>query len=358
MSRKNVFLYDIDVPEIVQKKAEEAFSMIKAEGETMVKKESTKQKYSAKKEEGRPVKNNRPKKQSRAKKRQMAGILSGMAACAAAAGIIIVLKGTWGRPAADMAKNGTETESIPDGGGKEENFLTTIDNMFTLQVQAAELEKEQPVPLIKSEQLPDNGSQINGEQAGSWVMGAAEDEVDYCINLPLSCTGNNIEKITYSINQGAFQIVQAEGESIVIDGQVYQGGINTGNVGQVGGIYEEETGLPLKNYETVFYRSFTLDYRKQSDEDTWINICNVLSDKEEIVHQIWGEGNSLEEVNRGMQGMLDNTIITCTVQYEDGTTQSADILVTSRIMTCAEAGAEVKEDPNREEIFITFELQG
>ena len=59
-----------------------------------------------------------------------------------------------------------------------------------------------------------------------------------------------------------------------------------------------------------------------------------------------------------MQGMLDNTIITCTVQYEDGTTQSADILVTSRIMTCAEAGAEVKEDPNREEIFITFELQG
>ena len=77
MSRKNVFLYDIDVPEIVQKKAEEAFSMIKAEGETMVKKESTKQKYSAKKEERRPVKNNRPKKQSRAKKRQMAGILSG-----------------------------------------------------------------------------------------------------------------------------------------------------------------------------------------------------------------------------------------------------------------------------------------
>ena len=32
MSRKNVFLYDIDVPEIVQKKEVEAFSMIKAEG--------------------------------------------------------------------------------------------------------------------------------------------------------------------------------------------------------------------------------------------------------------------------------------------------------------------------------------
>ena len=56
-----------------------------------------------------------------------------------------------------------------------------------------------------------------------------------------------------------------------------------------------------------------------------------------------------------MQGMLDHTVVTCTVHYKDGTSQTADVLVSSRIMTCAEAGAEVKEDPNREEIFITFE---
>ena len=41
MSRKNVFLYDIDVPEIVQEKAEIAFSMIQAEGENIMKEQKT-----------------------------------------------------------------------------------------------------------------------------------------------------------------------------------------------------------------------------------------------------------------------------------------------------------------------------
>lgn len=184
--------------------------------------------------------------------------------------------------------------------------------------------------------------------------GTEDGGLDYCINLPLSCKGNNIAKVTYSINQGAFQIVQPKDESILIDSQPYSGELNTG---QIGGDYNEETGEGSRDYETVFYQAFTLDYQKQSDPYTWINICNELSGKTELCELIWGEGNSLEEINQGMQGMLDHTVITCTVQYQDGTTQSADILVNSRIMTCEEAGAEAKEDPNREEIFITFELQ-
>ncbi len=39
MSRKNVFLYDIDVPEVVQEKAEAAFSMIRKYDERTKKKE-------------------------------------------------------------------------------------------------------------------------------------------------------------------------------------------------------------------------------------------------------------------------------------------------------------------------------
>lgn len=44
MSRKNVFLYDIDVPEIVQEKAEIAFSMIRTEGENTMKEQRKEQK--------------------------------------------------------------------------------------------------------------------------------------------------------------------------------------------------------------------------------------------------------------------------------------------------------------------------
>lgn len=338
MSRKNVFLYDIDVPEIVQEKAEEAFSMIRTEGENTMKEQKKEQK----------------KAKKVYKKQKTAGILLGTAACAA----ILVMAGrfAWDRHEVDIAEKEPEIEGIPVSGEKEENdLLAAIDNMFTLHVRAAELEEGQPVPLVDNAQLPDNDSQISGNQADSWVMGGTEEgDLDYCINFPLSCTGNNIEKITYSINNGAFQIVQPEGESIIVDGQLYNGELNTG---QIGGGWDEESGLPLRDWEVLLYQSFTVDYEKQSGEDTWINICNALSGKQAEHQLIWGEGKSLEEMNRGMQGMFDNTVITCTVHFKDGTSQTANILVNSRIMTCAEVGAEVKEDPNREEIFITFELQ-
>lgn len=344
MSRKNVFLYDIDVPEIVQEKAEIAFSMIRTEGENTMKEQRKEQK---KKKEGKS-----------SGKRQLMGILTA-AACAAVVAAAIGLKGLWSQSVADVAENDAGVEGIPVGEEKEENFLDVIDNMFTLQVYAAEMEEGQPVPLIDNSPLSDNDSRIDGRQSDSWVLGGTEDgEIDYCIHMPLSCTGNNIKKVTYSINQGAFQIVQPEEESIIIDGQLYSGGINAENTGQIGGDYDEETGQASQNYETVFYQSFTLDFQKQSDEYTWINICNILSGRTDIEDKIWGEEKGLEEMNQGIQQMLDNTVITCTVEYQDGSTQSADILVSSRIMTCAEAGVEPKEDPHQEEIFITFELQG
>ena len=348
MSRKNVFLYDIDVPEVVQEKAEAAFSMIRTEGENNMKNDADNNKKSGRK--------------TRMKKRNVRAkqVLTGLAVCAAAVALAVCLKAYRNPVQTDIAESETGAEDIFAEEEQEgENLLSVIDNMFTLQVRAAELEEGQPVPLVDNAQPSGNDSQINGRQAESWVMGGTDEgDLDYCINLPLSCTGNNIEKVTYSINQGAFQIVQPEGESILIDGQRYQGDINAGNVGMIGGNFDEETGTASHNYETVFYQSFTLDYRKQTDEYTWINICNHLSGETELQHMIWGEEDNLEEMNRGIQGMLGNTVITCTVQYRDGTTQSADILVSSRIMTCEEAGAEIKDDPDREELFITFELQG
>lgn len=143
-------------------------------------------------------------------------------------------------------------------------------------------------------------------------------------------------------------------ESIIVDGQPYNGALN---VGQIGGTWNEETGEEERPCEVLLYQSFTVDYQRQTGEDTWINICNELSGRKDLCDLIWGEENTLEEVNQGMQGMFENTVITCTVHYTDGTTQTADILVNSRIMTCAEAGVEAKEDPDRKESFITFERQ-
>ncbi|MCH5250594.1 MAG: hypothetical protein J1E98_11705 [Lachnospiraceae bacterium] len=281
MFRFNILLQDVDVPEVVQKKADIAFSTIRTEENNTMKKVHYKA-YAA------------------------------AAACAALVIFTGISTGFWNR--LDSNSQEDENESI-----------STIENMFTLKVMAAELEEGEPVVL-----------NVGGNDNSS-VLGATDNgEISYCINAPFTCEGENIETVTYSVNNGAFQIVQPTNESIIVDGQLYNYEMNTG---QIGGYYSEENnGLPSRSYKTFFYKSFTLDYDTQSDDYTWINICNALPYDSETFNLIWGDESSAQDTSNGINNLLDNTVITCTVNYLDGTKQSADILVGSQIINDPELG--------------------
>lgn len=325
MRKENVFLDDVDVPEVVREKMDDAFLIIKTERKKEMKKDAGKR--TNKKDAG---------------KWKAAGILAATAACVATVIVVIAAKGGW------KSGNPEGTTMLVENGG-DTGEMSVTEETFTLNIMGAELEKDKPVQLVSNDSL------ITEKYAGSWILEGMEGGgVSYCINVPFTCQGNLIKNITYSINNGAFQIVQPKGDSIIIDGQLCEGELNTGIIGGHSDESGEETQEPV--LETVFYKSFTLDYQRQSDENTWVNICNERPDNGELESMIFGD-NTLENKNLGMQKMLDNTVITCTVNYADGTSQSVDVFVNSCIMTCAEAGTEVKDDPNREGIFITFELK-
>lgn len=382
MAEGNVFLQDIDVPEVVRKKADTAFSAVRAERDSMMKKEYREEKNAA---------GNAGESKSGGAGRN--GVRSGVkairtfaaiAACAAVIAVAVtclpadILRRSTqdGAAGAEGLSGPLETETAQSDAGQmaqgevtqkdaaqDEGILDALDHMFTLRVRAAELEEGKAVPLLDKPSAvggPDAGgassavnqSQLVGQKAGSSVLGGGEGEVNYCVNMPLTCEGDNIRQITYSINKGAFQVVQPEGETIIIGGQLYEGELNTGIIG---GDYDE-SGLPSRPFEMVLYRSLTLDYERQTDAYTWINICNVCPDEDgELLNLLWGEEYSLADENKGMQKLFDQTVITCTVQYADGTSQSSDILVDSQIMTYREAGEESPtERADDEAVFVTF----
>ena len=382
MAKRNVFLCDVELPEIVQEKADEAFSMIIAEGKKTMKTNKSLENVTKTSEQRRNVE----MRVGREVKAAMAG-----AAAIAACAIVIVGKDvlTGGENGFDRDTelfSDTRVTESSEGAilsdedtteGSDGTILSAFDNMFTLRVKAAESlpggqegqagggrqdaqSEEKYVVLEAGHQIP----LVTGSLAQSYVLGGDEEtgQVDYCINIPFSCEGENIEKIVYSINRGAFQIVQAQGESIIVEGEAYEEDdrINNMNCGSIGGNYsDDEMGLPEKPIETKYYKSLTLNYQKQSDDDTWINIVDNVPDSKEAFDLIWGR-DDLQSFNSGLQKLLENTMITCTVWYTDNTSQSVDIKVGSRIMTYREAGepeASVKGDPDEETVYITFELQ-
>ena len=146
MSEINIFLKDIDVPEVVQKKADLAFLSIQTEGGKTMKKGYYK-------------------------------VLAAAAACAALIVAAQVSNGTVDRSGWDL-----QVKDNSEGGENSDNsVLAEIDRMFTLRVQAAELEAGHPVSLITD------------DNRHSFVLGATEneeiEEIDYCISAPFTCEG-------------------------------------------------------------------------------------------------------------------------------------------------------------------------
>lgn len=342
MGKENIFMEDVSVPKIVQKKADAAFLTIKTERNCEMKDRLyTKQNI----------------KKSAWIRKRAAGMMAA-AACMAA----VIAAGTLAGPLRDVLVRSKANHADTDWNGAKDALLTAVDQVFTLQVKAAESGEGEKIPLAEGQPV---SVAFCNDKAGSWVLGANDangDLMDYCINIPsIVCEGENIESITYSINHGAFQIVQPKQEkSIIIDGQLYGKKLNTGSIG--GDYNEERDGEPSRPFETVLYQSFTVDYSRQEKENTWINICNERPDSAEIIQLIWKDGRTNEEFLHGVEKMLDDTVITCTVNYTDNTSQSADIKVGGRMMTRKEAGERLDPGMSPEElldetIVITFELQ-
>lgn len=341
MTKNNIFTEDVAIPEIVLQKADSAFLTIRTERSHLMTNTRTNQQDSKK-----------------YAKRVFVKKLTAAAACMA---IMITAGAIFSPLKTFLGYSGTkQTDSF--GKGSEDTLLSAmnrLDNLFTLQVKAAGSKEANATPLEEAQPVP---IALGSDKTNSWVFSSDDidgDTVNYCINLPgLLCEGEQIDSITYSINNGAFQIVQPEKEeSIIADGQPYDGRLNTGSIG---GDYDEgKDGQPSRPFETKFYKSITLNYDRQSDAYTWINICNERPDSKEIIQLLWNEDGNEKACSNGIQKMLDGTVITCTVNYKDNTSQSADIKVGSCVMTRREAGEPLDEgiDPEEKISVITLELQ-
>ncbi len=149
---------DIQVPEIVQKKADVAFSQIQSERETNMSKKNLK----------------------------VTKLFAAMAACAS----IIIVASTTNNYLNRPQEEKKETTVA-------EHTTTEKENMFTMKVMAAQGRSDgtKPVAIAQNDRF---GYAINGDSD----MNIAS----YKIDMPLYCEGENIESVTYSINKGYFEI--------------------------------------------------------------------------------------------------------------------------------------------------------
>lgn len=341
MKEKERILFDenLEIPDIVSKKAETAFLQIR---------QSQERKNDMERDMERDMENEMTRELRSTKKRHT-GVKAAVAAAAAFAVLVAVSGAVGGVPGQHA-----HTDSVPDIDLADASSATdgvaaeteTIEKKFALALkeakdeQARELKTGKPVA-------------IKPDWASSWVIcGDEEGNYSYCLALPVVCEGEDIDSVTYSINKGAFEIVEAKGASIVADMKKYDGTINAGSIG--GGM--DETVGEQMDVTTAYCTAFTLDYACQSSETTWINMVKdqiFLSDDE--ADAVFGDGKDVEKRCAAMQKLIDGLSVTCTVHFTDGTEQTAQLAINAVMGTAKELGIENAVDPDVEDVFFIFE---
>lgn len=313
--KEQIFQENLVIPEIVERKAEEAFEVIRME--RIEKMEEKKQKNSG-------------DLMMRNKKKAAIGI----AACAA----LLLAAGSIGLSGREDA--GTmNPRQVAEG---KDVFQSAAD-MFTMKVYAAETPDAGDSGYVTLEQGKAVPLSLDGD-IGYVLCGSEDGSISYCISTHFLCEGEDIESITYSINEGAFQIVEPKDSTIVTLSEKYDGEINTG---AIGGEDNEETGEILS--VTNLYKSFTVSYDNQINDQTWINICGNTDERWD---EVFGQDKTLEEEVNGIEKIMKDVIITCNVQYTDGSTSEAQVLIGGGITKPEETGASEKAEP-----YATFVFQ-
>lgn len=292
MSKKvsEILNNDIKVPEVVQKKADAAFSQIQSERENNMNK----------------------------KNRKITKMFAAMAACAA----LIIITST-GNHYLNRPQEEKETTVA-------ENMTTEKENMFTMKVMAAQAEvtAQKPVAIVQNDRL---GYAISGD--------SDTNTASYKIDMPLYCEGENIESITYSINKGYFEIsenITDDFQSVVESGEPLDENSN----GYINPIFNDNGEIAMQQ-EVNDYVEYTVSYDNQKKEGVWVTFCNdeiLFSDFDSIVEQ---KKKTQEEVAAAYQKLVDGVVITCTANYKDGTKKGVEINVGAAALTYEEIGMNV-----------------
>lgn len=309
MEKKERIMFngEIEIPETVQKKANLAFSQIKNERvENMEQNISNNQDFQKKAKRGKTV------------RRTCAAV----AACAA----LVVAAGSW------YAGQPVESSEIAVQDG--EKHSETIPKPFMLTAKAAETGER--IEMTKGKPVA-----VTTEDADSWVLGGNEDGTwSYCFNLPFQCEGENIDSVSYSINRGAFQVVELEGTSIIASGKEAEEPVNSGLIG--GSDYE---AIPTT---ITYYMEYTLDYDRQESDATWINMVrdDIKFSDPDLPQR---ENKSDEDVKKVFDELFGDAMITCTVHFTDGTSETIEIEPGVIVTTATKNGEEYRE------VNLTFE---
>ena len=276
MKNKNIFEKNAKIPDVVQQKANAAFSEI----------------YNRQDE---------PVEKSQKTHKSTRAIIISIASTAAVAAITVAVIFV------SLAYFGGKGPELPDvsGTGSISSYNSIIEP-FTIRVCAAELAPDTSLPISL-----DVGKQAFGYGV-DW-----DGNANYQINFPISVEGENISTVNFKVKNAAFEVVSIDGPSIVKSGSTVK--LNDFRSTYVNGY--DMSGHPIGKTIVGYYDSFSADYSTLQTSKYLFNVCNAMTDRMDIYCLITHEEDFLSR-SYIYTYLVKDVEVTVEVTFADGTKAS------------------------------------
>lgn len=279
MKNKNIFEKNAKIPDVVQQKANAAFTAIYTREDEAVEK---------------PQKTNRPTRATVIK------IASTVVVAAITVAVLCVTL-------AYFAGKGPELPELPDASGTGSiSSYNSIIEPFTIRVCAAELAPDTSLPISL-----DVGKQAFGYGV-DW-----DGNANYQINFPISVEGENISTVNFKVKNAAFEVVSIDCPSIVKSGSTVK--LNDFRSTYVDGY--DMSGHPIGKTIVGYYDQFSADYSTLQTSKYLFNVCNAMTDRMDIYCLITHEEDFLSR-SYIFTYLVKDVEVTVEVTFADGTTAS------------------------------------
>lgn len=256
----------------------------------------------------------------------------------------------------------TVTKTTPQG----------VLNSLTVTVSAAEVKKnkasgasaqgeemsKKAQPKIYATASTSYGSAWSGDENGK--------KASYWIIAPISCSGDNIKSVTYTINKGYFSVAAKKKSKYLIASESKLRKKPENKFGVALDFSDSEAEADSL-YDQNEYTSFTVSGTEKPEKNFRIAFVGEGNLSKKGYSALFENvGKNLQEDLKARQQLIGDTVITCTATYKDGSQKSVDIKVGTEILTGKEAGIDttvegkdgVTEDmAAKKDVYTTFEVQ-
>lgn len=257
----------------------------------------------------------------------------------------------------------------------ESNTATTVaksSNSFIMTVNAAEITKDS-TPAFSAT----TGAASVGLSMGFDGSITPNSKI-YCAPFDIDIKGENIDTVTYSIKNAAFELTYRTGNPAFIKGTEDKL-ISSSDFSQGAPIPEEfcEELHKVNTLEEVeriivlnkLYSSFTYDYNKEKQEKIYMYIAGnsrfLSKENQKMVNscdEYLTTKHTPQQIKPVFDGLVNSVEIDCTVKFKDGTTDAKTIKAGTTIMTQEEAfnGTDIivgEKYKKTKDVFITFAIK-